>query len=186
MTKSGFPFWQSFLDFPLFSSCDEGDMPCTELTWYENADGDGLGNPDVSQSAGEQPEGYVADNPDTNDSSTVLAVDASYFTAANTDITITAVACTLSDGTETNCYQIVTNSAPTDHEMGPWCPDKISDDASAGGIWLESGEVYDVDGAFIGNMADFYSDNTGQMYDANSGIYVTEMPDFYDIATYLG
>jgi hypothetical protein len=31
--------------------------------------------------------------------------------------------------------------------MGPWCPGNISDDASKGGIWLEGGEVYDVDGA---------------------------------------
>jgi len=88
---------------------------------------------------------------------------------------VTTVACTLSDGTTTDCYQIVTTSTPgTDHEMGPWCPDNISDDASAGGIWLENGEVYDVDGAFIENMATFYNDNTWQMYDASGDIYVTE------------
>lgn len=113
-------------------------------------------------------------NSDINHFNTVISVDATHFTAANPNTKITTVACTLSDGTETQCYKIVTNSTPTDHQMGPWCPDNISDDASAGGIWLEDGEVYDVDGAFIKNMATFYKDNTWQMYDANGNIYVTE------------
>lgn len=47
-------------------SCNEGE--CVEMTWYEDADGDGLGNPDVSQTACEQPDGYVTDNSDTDDS----------------------------------------------------------------------------------------------------------------------
>ena len=58
--------------------------------------------------------------------------------------------------------------------MGPWCPENISDGAEAGGIWLENGQVYDVDGAFIENMASFYNDNTWLMYDANGDIYTTE------------
>ena len=91
-----------------------------------------------------------------------------------TNLTVTLVPCTLSDGTETNCYEIVTNSTPTDHAMGPWCPDNISDDASAGGIWLENGEVFDVDGAFIENMANFYNDDTWMMYDANGDIFITD------------
>ncbi len=165
------------LSIVLFSSCEEDDMPCTTSTWYQDADGDGLGNPDVSLSDCEQPDGYVADNTDTNDASTVLAVDPSYFTTANANITVTTVPCTLSDGTETNCYQIVTNSAPTDHQMGPWCPENISDDASAGGIWLENGEVYDVDGAFVENMATFYNDATWKMYDANGDIFITKTED---------
>lgn len=41
-----------------FSSCSkEDDIACTESTWYEDADGDGLGHPGVSQSACEQPPG---------------------------------------------------------------------------------------------------------------------------------
>ncbi|MEL7529695.1 MAG: YHYH protein, partial [Bacteroidota bacterium] len=51
----------------MFSACQDGDDPCTETTWYEDADGDGLGNPAVSETACEQPTGYVADNTDTDD-----------------------------------------------------------------------------------------------------------------------
>ncbi len=91
-----------------------------------------------------------------------------------TGVTITTVPCTLSDGTETDCYQIVTTSAATDHEMGPWCPDNIADGADEGGIWLESGQVYDVDGAFIENLATFYNDANWLMYDGNGDVYITE------------
>ncbi len=151
----------------LFTACGEEDI-CTEITWYEDADGDGLGNPDISQSACEQPEGYVTDNTDPDDSgssTTALSVNASYFTAANSNTTITTVACTLSDGSETDCFQIVTSSTPGTN---------IADDASAGGIWLEGGEVYDVDGEFIKNLATFYNDDTWFMYNDNGDIYVTE------------
>jgi hypothetical protein len=118
------------------------------------------------------------DSTDEEDEGTlVVDVDASYFTTTDGSVTITTVPCTLSDGTSTNCYQIVTSSVPTDHTVGPWCPDNIADDASAGGIWLEDGEVYDVDGAFVENMATFYNDTTWQMYDTNGDIYVTETED---------
>ena len=110
----------------------------------------------------------------TNESIKVIGVDAGHFAAANTNTSITTVDCTLSDGTKTKCFQIVTNSTPTDHQMGPWCPTNISDDANAGGIWLSDGKVYDVDGAFVKNMATFYKDNTWKMYDDNGNIYVTK------------
>jgi hypothetical protein len=57
--------------------------------------------------------------------------------------------------------------------MGPWCPANIADGEEAGGIWLENGDVYDVDGAFIENLATFYNDDTWLMYDAKGDIYVT-------------
>lgn len=109
---------------------------------------------------------------DVDSDEVVVNVDSSYFTADN--VTITTVPCTLSDGTVTDCYQIVTSSTPSDHDMGPWCPDNITDGADAGGIWLEGGEVYDVDGAFVQNMATFYNDTNWQMYDDTGAIYTTE------------
>lgn len=177
-----FYFLLFFSALALFSACnDDENPPCTETTWYEDADQDGLGNPDVSQIACDQPTGYVADNTDPDDTGgtayVVNDVNPALFLTDGNDFTITTVACTLSDGTSTNCYQITTNATPTDHAMGPWCPDNISDDASAGGIWLEGGEVYDVDGAFIQNMATFYNDSEWLMYDTNGDIYTTETED---------
>ena len=119
----------------------------------------------------------ITDSTDTTDDSTVVNVDATLFLTSNGSVTITTVPCTLSNGTSTDCYQIVATGTPSDHEMGPWCPDNISDDATAGGIWLENGEVYDVDGAFIENMATFYNDTKWQMYDANGDIYTTDTED---------
>jgi hypothetical protein len=103
----------------------------------------------------------------------VVSVDASLFFTDDGSVTITTVPCTLSDGTSTDCYQIVATSVPADHELGPWCPDTITDDAEAGGIWLEDGQVYDVDGAFVQNMATFYNDTTWLMYDADGNIFKT-------------
>ncbi len=40
---------------------------CVEQIWFEDADNDGLGNPDISQMSCEQPEGYVANNNDDID-----------------------------------------------------------------------------------------------------------------------
>ncbi|MEM6738192.1 MAG: YHYH protein [Bacteroidota bacterium] len=101
---------------------------------------------------------------------TVVEVDPLLFLDGTT---VTTVSCTLSDGTQTTCYQIQTTT-PSDHQMGPWCPDNISENADAGGIWLDNGQVYDVDGAFVENLASFYSDNTWMMYDSNGDIYTTD------------
>ena len=46
---------------------DDDDAPCVESTWYQDADGDGLGNPNASQSACEQPTGYVSNSNDPDD-----------------------------------------------------------------------------------------------------------------------
>ncbi len=104
----------------------------------------------------------------------VVDVDPTLFLSASLAEEVTLVPCTLSDGSSADCYQIVAASDPSDHEMGPWCPENISDGAEAGGIWLEGGQVYDVDGDFIENLASFYNDDTWRMYDDNGDVYVTE------------
>ena len=67
-----------------------------------------------------------SDDNSTTDSETaeesddlVLDVDAFLFLTNTSAVTVTTVPCTLSDGTSTNCYEIVATSAPKDHEMGP-------------------------------------------------------------------
>ncbi|NAS12256.1 YHYH protein [Poritiphilus flavus] len=56
----------------IFITCDNEDEPgsCEELSWFQDADEDGLGNPDASKSACEQPEGYVSNNMDDDDTVT--------------------------------------------------------------------------------------------------------------------
>lgn len=105
---------------------------------------------------------------------TVQKVNPLLFLKDGVNVKISTIGCTLSNGTSTNCYQIISKGVPTDHSMGPWCPNNISDDASAGGIWLEGGKVYDVDGAFIKNMATFYNNSQWLMYKTNGDIYTTE------------
>ncbi|MEP4532962.1 MAG: YHYH protein [Cyclobacteriaceae bacterium] len=100
---------------------------------------------------------------------TVLDINPELFLEGTT---VTTVDCTLSDGTKTTCYQIVATT-PSDHAMGPWCPDNITDGAGAGGIWIDDGKVYDVDGKFIENLSTFYQDDTWRMYDAEGNVYKT-------------
>ena len=67
------------------TSCDDD---CTETIWYQDADGDGLGNPDVSQLACDQPTDYVSDNTDpddTNGASTEGSTPISAFDDFNPD-----------------------------------------------------------------------------------------------------
>lgn len=162
-----------------FTACNEDDtdtVACQEVTWYADTDGDGQGDPNNTIDACEQPSGFVADNTDMDDTQaaeTIVAVDEDLFLSDGSNLTVTLVDCTLSDGSEAQCYQIVTKANPTDHQMGPWCPDNILDGADKGGIWLEGGEVFDVDGEFIENMASFYEDDTWKMYDADGNIFKT-------------
>lgn len=54
----------------LVVACTEN---CTEQTWYQDLDGDGLGNPDISLTNCDQPTGYVSDNSDTDDDATTFS-----------------------------------------------------------------------------------------------------------------
>lgn len=103
------------------------------------------------------------------DEDIVLEVDPSLFLTADGYVTVTTVPCTLSDGTETECYQVVSKHTPSDHDMGPWCPEYITDGPDKGGLWITDEGVVDLDGAFIENLATYYKDSGWKMYDEVTG-----------------
>lgn len=94
---------------------------------------------------------------------------ASFFSAADLLGAPEIVDCTLSGGTRTSCFKVTVRAEPQGYTPGPWCPDDITDDATAGGIWMRDGEVHDVDGAFIANLAAFYGDSAWQLFDPETG-----------------
>ena len=128
----------------------------------------------------------------TNTATTQPAVQPANFVAAGLKSAITTVSCTLSGGTATTCYQIVTVGAPSEHAVGPFCPTNVysdvanktfSTDASVGGIWIESGKTYDLTGAFIANLATFYNDSAWKLFDASTGkVNVTDTQAAFEAA----
>jgi hypothetical protein len=112
------------------TSCSD-EEPCTETTWYQDADGDGLGNPDISFEDCDQPSGYVAnsdDNDDTKVESNYL-IDESFFNSSSL-ITFETINAPLEDGTTAECFRLTFSSNPV--PSGPFCPTTIDDVAGLG------------------------------------------------------
>jgi hypothetical protein len=103
------------------------------------------------------------------DESVVLDVDATLFLTGE-NVSVDTVSCTLVDGTETLCYEITSKHIATEHDMGPWCPETIYDSAEKGGLWFDKGEINDLDGPFIENLAVFYDDPGFKMYDDDGNV----------------
>jgi len=101
----------------------------------------------------------------------IKPVDSSLFLTNDKGFSIKTVDCTLSDGTKTQCYEITTKSIPSDHEMGPWCPDNVTDKAEKGGFWFKDGKLYEVDGSFIKGLSSLYKDGKWTLYDENGTIF---------------
>ncbi len=112
----------------------------------------------------------------------VVAVDPSHFLSEVLIGEVVKEQRTLSDGTRTLCYVIKTYSEPQEHEMGPWSPRTITDDADAGGIWIRDGEVYDVDGPFVKNIAEFYDDPDWKLYRDDGSVRVTDTREAFEAA----
>ncbi len=88
----------------------------------------------------------------------------------------------LADGTTVLAYVIRTYSEPHEHQMGPWSPRTISDGADAGGIWFHDGKVYDVDGQFVKNIAEFYADPAWKLYRDDGTVRVTDTKEAFEAA----
>ena len=82
------------------------------------------------------------------------AVDVGLFFDGALAEDVTTQDCTLSGGAETTCYEITVAGYPASHDVGPFCPDTINDDADAGGIWFDGDGVYDLDGQFFVDVGD--------------------------------
>lgn len=94
----------------------------------------------------------------------------SFFEGANIIAGPTIVDCTLSGGTETSCFSITFGSeANPFYDMGPYCPRNVSDGPDVSGLWIDEGEVYDSDGEFMSNLAEFYQDDFWEMVDLETG-----------------
>ena len=104
------------------------------------------------------------------------SVQPANFLAAGLKEPITTVNCTLSGGASTTCFKIVTQGAPKDHAVGPFCPTHIT--SAGAGMWIESGKTYDLTGEFIKNLDTFYKDSRWKMYDPATGkITITDTQD---------
>lgn len=90
--------------------------------------------------------------------------------------------CTLSGGAETTCYRITVSGYPVDHEVGPFCPETITDGADKGGIWFDGENLYDISGQFIKDLATTYDDDGWKMYDDQGNVLVTETQEEFEAA----
>lgn len=116
-------------------------------------------------------------NKNTSKPKVIKNVNSSFFLTDTKNVIIQTIDCTLTDGTQTKCYEITTKSVPTDHSMGPWCPNSITDTADKSGKWFKDGIIYNADGSFFKNMAILYEDDKWVMHDENGVVFKTSTKD---------
>ena len=61
------------ISISFYSCSSDDDSASDETTWYQDLDGDGLGNPNISITSSTQPDGYVSNSDDTDDDVVVIA-----------------------------------------------------------------------------------------------------------------
>ena len=71
---------------------------------------------------------------------------------------------------------------PVSHDVGPFCPDTITDTADAGGTWFDGDGVYDLSGEFFVELPTLYGDDAWRMYDEDGNIFVTETAEEFEAA----
>ena len=97
---------------------------------------------------------------ETISSEITVDVDPFNFEANALAETVVTEPCTLTNGTETICYRITISGKPSNKDIGDFCPTDIYSTADEAGLWFDgSGEVYDLTGEFIQNLAAFYNDD---------------------------
>jgi len=99
------------------------------------------------------------------------------------------VECTLADGTQTQCYELVTTgTAKQGDSIGPFCPRTVTTTTDDTGIWPDDSSLYEVDGDFILNLPNLYGQSYPPMdqwimYDNNGNVRVTDTPEACEAAT---
>lgn len=88
--------------------------------------------------------------------------------------------CTLNGGAVTTCARVTIAGFPPSYEVGPFCPDTITTSAEDAGIWFDGDGVYDLDGAFIADLANFYDDDEWKMFDDDGNVNVTDTEDAFN------
>ena len=88
--------------------------------------------------------------------------------------------CTLSGGTKTTCSKVTVAGYPVSYKVGPFCPDTITSTAEEAGIWFDGSGIYDLDGPFIKNLAEFYNDSEWKLYDSSGNVNVTDTQEAFE------
>ncbi len=124
----------------------------------------------------------VIDCPDEDDHIHDDGLDISLFFAGALAEEVTIQDCTLSDGTQTTCYEITIAGYPADYDIGPFCPETTSATAEEGGIWFDGNDIYDIDGEFILSLAEIYNDSHWKLYDDDGNVYITDTAEAFNAA----
>ena len=88
--------------------------------------------------------------------------------------------CVLSGGAQATCARVTVTGYPSTYSVGPFCPETITTPAEEAGIWFDGSGVYDLDGPFVENLAEFYDDSEWQMYDSSGKVKVTDTEEAFD------
>jgi len=124
----------------------------------------------------------TSESENNSESSVEMALDVSLFADGALTADPNLIDCTLSDGSSSQCYQIVAAGNPASYEVGPFCPTTTDADASEAGIWLDGQNLYDVDGQFILDLAEIYGDDNWKLYNDDGSVNVTETAEEFDLA----
>lgn len=93
---------------------------------------------------------------------------------------VTTEDCTLSGGTATKCARVTIAGYPSSYQVGPFCPDTVTTPAEDAGIWFDGNGVYDLDGKFIADLANFYADDQWKMFDSAGNVNVTDTLEAFE------